>query len=302
MKLSRILTQSLWALLIVMPMMASASSATPNPFNESVEFNNSATDGSSQTQSAPDVENATTKESAPILTAENLVVGSIRELAGKAMLHKQGEVRGTKASAGDMLKAQDILRTKRNSQAVIQLIDGSTIVLQEQSSIHLKGLQSLSLEEGTVLFDIRKRGASKGLKVATKTAVIGVKGTQFLVKDVDDKVDIYLNEGRVEVEPVEGSFKHYKAVSTASFDDYSQQMMAEFQQEKDKMREGIEQMKREFVDYLNSFDMKAGTAVSISGDELTSYPMPDDYNDLFKELEEQAEITRQKLNQDNSSE
>jgi len=61
-------------------------------------------------------------------------------------------------------------------------------------------------------------------------------------------------------------------------------------------------MKREFVDYLNSFDMKAGTAVSISGDELTSYPMPDDYNDLFKELEEQAEITRQKLNQDNSSE
>jgi len=43
--------------------------------------------------------------------------------------------------------------------------------------------------------------------------------------------------------------------------------------------------------------MEAGTAVSISGNELTSYPMPDRYNELFKELEEQAEITRQKLMQ-----
>jgi hypothetical protein len=223
------------------------------------------------------------------------VVGSIRELNGKAILHKQGEVRGVKATSGDVLKAQDILRTKRNSQAVVQLIDGSTVVLQEQSSLHLKGLQSLSLEEGTVLFDIRKRGGSKGLQVATKTAVIGVKGTQFLVKDKDNKVDVYLNEGKVEVNPVEGSFKHYKAVTTASFDDYSKQMMAQFEEEKKEMQEGVEQMKREFVEYLKSYDMNAGTAVSISGDELTSYTMPDDYNDMFKELEKQAEITRKKF-------
>jgi hypothetical protein len=242
-----------------------------------------------------DIKDAEATKEPQVLMADNLVVGSIRELNGKAILHKQGEVRGVKATSGDVLKAQDILRTKRNSQAVVQLIDGSTVVLQEQSSLHLKGLQSLSLEEGTVLFDIRKRGGSKGLQVATKTAVIGVKGTQFLVKDKDNKVDVYLNEGKVEVNPVEGSFKHYKAVTTASFDDYSKQMMAQFEEEKKEMQEGVEQMKREFVEYLKSYDMNAGTAVSISGDELTSYTMPDDYNDMFKELEKQAEITRKKF-------
>ncbi|GAA3912102.1 FecR family protein [Litoribacillus peritrichatus] len=232
----------------------------------------------------------------PIVIAENLVVGEIRELSGKAILNKQGEARGASASVGDALKAQDVLRTKRNSNAVIQLIDGSTVLLQEKSSIHLKGLQSLSLEEGTVLFDIRKRGNSKGLRVSTKTAVIGVKGTQFLVKDENDQVDVYLNKGRVEVNPVEGSFKHYKAVTSDSFDEYSKQMMSQFEEEKQKMRQGIADMKREFVEYLKSFDMEAGTAVSISGDELTSYPMPDDYNALFEALDKQAELTRKRLN------
>lgn len=273
---------------------ALASSSAPGSSELNTESASTPSQLPSQQMESSD---SVSEETTPMVIAENLVVGSIRELNGKAMLHKQGEVRGIKASSGDILKAQDILRTKRNSNAVIQLIDGSTIVLQEQSSLHLKGLQSLSLEEGTVLFDIRKRGQSKGLTVATKTAVIGVKGTQFLVKDEDNQVDVYLNEGNVEINPIEGSFKHYKAVTTASFDEYSQQMMQEFQQEKEKMQQGIEDMKREFVDYLNSFDMEAGTAVSISGNELTSYPMPDRYNELFKELEEQAEITRQKLMQ-----
>ncbi|MFC3149682.1 FecR domain-containing protein [Litoribrevibacter euphylliae] len=302
--------------LIGLSLPASASSSTPNSSDISnadkafMEMSESAPapatelinnpQETNQGTSQQSLEKASSETAAPmphLVVAENLMVGSIRELTGKAVLHKQGEVRGESASSGDILKAQDILRTKRNSQAVVQLIDGSTIVLQEQTSLHLKGLQSLSLEEGTVLFDIRKRGKSKGLQVATKTAVIGVKGTQFLVKDEDNQVDVYLNEGNVEINPIEGSFKHYKAVSTESFNDYSQQMMEEFQKEKEKMHQGIEDMKREFVEYLNSFDMKAGTAVSISGDELTSYPMPDHYNDLFKELEQQAEITRQKLNQ-----
>lgn len=293
--------------LVGMSMSAHASSSSPEPSDTNkaesafMEMSESTSSSSmmNRTQGASEQSlEKSSSETAPtphLVVAENLVVGSIRELAGKAILHQQGEVRGDPASAGEVLKAQDILRTKRNSQAVIQLIDGSTVVLQEQTSLHLKGLQSLSLEEGTVLFDIRKRGKSKGLQVATKTAVIGVKGTQFLVKDNDNQVDVYLNEGNVEIKPLEGSFKHYKAASTENFNDYSQQMMDEFQKEKEKMRQGIENMKREFVEYLNAFDMQAGTAVSISGDELTSYPMPDHYNDLFEELERQAEITRQQL-------
>lgn len=293
---SSLCTYLIYSFLISLSVCSHASSVAPD-HHEMLSTELSANDTKDINTQTIDTQIGTPSTEAPLLIAENLVVGSIRQLVGKAMLHKQGEVRGTKASSGDVLKAQDILRTKRNSHAVVQLIDGSTIVLQEKSSLHLKGLQSLSLEEGTVLFDIRKRGASKGLKVATKTAVIGVKGTQFLVKDENNQVDVYLNEGNVEVNPIEGSFKHYKAVSTASFDDYSQQIMTEFQQEKNKMQEGVNQMKREFVDYLNSFDMNPGTAVSISGDELTSYPMPNHYDELFKELEQQAELTRQKFEQ-----
>lgn len=230
-----------------------------------------------------------------LLIADNLVVGEIRELMGKAMLHKQGEVRGSQAQAGDILKAKDILRTKRNSQAVIQLIDGSTIVLQEKSSLHLKGLLSLSLEEGTVLFDIRKRGKSKGLTVATKTAVIGVKGTQFLVRDVDETIDVFLNEGKVDVTPVAGEFKHYKAVVASSFEEYSQQMNAQFAEKKEEMRKGVEAMKREFVEYLARYDMEPGSAIAISNGELTSYKMPDELDVLFEHLEQEAKETRKKL-------
>ncbi len=271
-----------------LPLFTYASSNVPNVLNEPAK--------ETRTDSPQKQFGSSTTPPSNLVIAENLVVGEIRTISGKAVLNKQGEARGNAAKAGDNLKALDVLRTKRNSNAVIQLIDGSTVILQEKSSLHLKGLQSLSLEEGTVLFDIRKRGQSKGLKIATKTAVIGVKGTQFLIKDENDNVDVYLNEGLVEVTPVEGSFKHYKAVTSDNFNDYSKQMMDEFEEEKVKMRQGMEQMKREFVEYLESFEMKAGTAVSISGDELTSYPMPNHYNDLFEALEAQAEQTRKQLN------
>ena len=118
--------------------------------------------------------------------------------------------------------------------------------------MHLKGLESLSLEEGTVLFDIRKRGKSRGLTIATKTAVIGVKGTQFLVRDTDDSIAVFLNEGKVEVTPIDGQFKHYKAKTTNSFESYSQQINHQFTKKKAEMTQGVASMKREFIDYLAS--------------------------------------------------
>ncbi len=119
-----------------------------------------------------------------LLAADKL--GEIIKIKGRVEIIRNGQFIGKKARIGDALYKGDLVRTKRRSKAVIKLIDGSLIRLDQRSRLEIEGIDrnsgtNLNMPRGKVLFKVAKMRAKGKFKVRTPNAIIGVKGTTFLV-------------------------------------------------------------------------------------------------------------------------
>ena len=119
-------------------------------------------------------------------------IGQIKVASGDTVI-----ARGTKsvpAKVGGYVFAQDIIRTGANASLGITFVDNtvmsagpnSEVVLEEYSfdSDNFRGSMQTNVHRGTLSFvsgDIA-RGSPGAMKVKTPTAILGVRGTRFLVK------------------------------------------------------------------------------------------------------------------------
>lgn len=194
--------------------------------------------------------------------------GTITKVKGTVLLFHGGEVRGkTVDKENTAVIVHDSVKTKRHSSCYIRFIDQSKIILTENSSLTVHGIDHANVDEGKVLFDIKKRGQVKGLNISTATITIGVKGTRFAVYKQGDKLQVFLKEGELEIG---SSGDAFKMPAEGLHDDYKQfeeKLRDEFEATRDKMHADFEESKRQMQEgnaaYLKAFDMSAGSAISI---------------------------------------
>ncbi|MCD8554248.1 FecR domain-containing protein [Seleniivibrio sp.] len=122
-----------------------------------------------------------------------------------------------------------------------------------------------SPESGKVVFSIKKRGAETGtVIVGLKTAVIGVKGTEFLIDIAEDgKAKVYLKDGEISVDSVEGEFRKHGKVVMDEYEAYVRKMMGEY----DKY---VAELQKQYTEYVKTFTMKPGQAISIDGQDVNT--------------------------------
>jgi hypothetical protein len=207
------------------------------------------------------------------------IAGKVTRTKGKVYYHENNSVRSKRIKKGPQnLYVADIVRTKKDSKAFLTLTDDSKLVMDENSIIHFNGVKQISAEQGIVLFDIKKQGDLKGLKITTKTAVIGIKGTQFVIDTNNDSLKLYMKEGLVNVEAVnEGTFEHHLK-SEQSYKDYLKDMLTSFSEYKKKQDE-------EFVEFVKSIDVPENKAISINGNKLEDIEIPDHIQEQFRLLD-----------------
>lgn len=144
-----------------------------------------------------------------------LPAGSLAQDAGGRLLTIKGRVwvqppgaEEHRARVGEQLTAGTRIRTGPDGQAEIELVDGSTLVVRDRSSIQLSGIQrqrekktSLLIFFGRVWNRItRAVGKQARYEVHTPVLVAGVRGTQFEAGVGDDgSVRIVVADGVVEV-------------------------------------------------------------------------------------------------------
>ena len=197
-------------------------------------------------------------------TSEPIILASVINVDGRVTTHTNGSPRGKRITdTPGAIKSQEFVRTYKNSKARIQLADKSKILLTENATLEFKDDLNLFVETGRVLFSINKREATRSLNILTKTAVIGVKGTEFLVESEGDNALIHLKEGEVEVKSLVEQFEDYKAEYEKFKKDYMQ----------------------EYSDFKQNVSMKAGTTLSIGLKGLKEIPTPSHIEALFAELD-----------------
>lgn len=218
--------------------------------------------------------------SLPALAADK--AGEVSKFQGKVLLYRDGGVRGdTLERAGAMIAVGDSIATKRDAAAFIRFIDGNRIIVRENSTLNIKAVQQASLGSGTVLFDIRKRGGVKGFEVTSATVTMGVRGTRFAVRERDGKLEVCVKEGKVEVAPIQGTFRKHRAAENLEegaktmqddlkkqFDSATAQMKAQFEESQRLLAAGD-------FEAVEQIDLEAGSGITIEGSDAWVSGLPD---------------------------
>ncbi|PLX70981.1 MAG: hypothetical protein C0602_02805 [Denitrovibrio sp.] len=214
-------------------------------------------------------------------------VGIISKYSGKISMFEGDSPRPIDVKEnGTPIYLKNKISTKTGSSAIIELLNGDRIALDEKSTMTILDKEEFRPWDGKIVFHIKKRGGVSGVKIKLTSTVIGVKGTKFLINaEKDTKTyDIFLKEGLIECTPIEGKFKMYKEVVIDEYEAYVKKMVGE-------LEEYVKKLEEEFVEYVDSFLMKPKQAFTVTGKEVRKAEYTDDIDDafnIFDELEKET--------------
>jgi len=195
------------------------------------------------------------------LLQASAVIGTVETVTGSVKVKNEGSIKKSKIKIGQEIKEGDLVTTSRKGKTVIKLVDGSSIVLDISSSVHFAANNSIEQKGGKVFYNITSRNAKNSLKVKTPFAIIGIKGTTFVINSSEDKKSVALKEGKIGVaSATPQTFNLYRKEILAKYNEFVNAQMDGF----DKFR-GIEKPKPEVT---REFDLKAGNVISFEGNTV----------------------------------
>ncbi len=212
--------------------------------------------------------------------------GEVVKKQGRVKLYREGSLSGKLLiELPEPLYVKDILKTDYGSMAFVRLSGVNKLVLMENSILYIEGIDRINFEEGKVIFQIRKRGESRGLKVRVRSVIIGVKGTRFLVSAEGDRIGIYLKEGHLSVRKMVGEFIRYRKREEEAFEEFRREVEEGIRREREEYEEFKRETEREFREFVKEFELGPGKAVMIVGSEVRDIEIPPEVEGEFKLLD-----------------
>ncbi len=205
-----------------------------------------------------------------------MTLGIVQKVSGIVKVKASGSIKKSKVYQGYEIQQGDIISTYRNSSAVLQLQDGSNIVLGERSTISFLDESALSQQSGKIYYKIISREAKNRLKIKTQFAIIGIKGTTFIIRSDQNSSYVALKEGVIGVESIKEEFRLYKQKVMDEYQKFLAQQQMEFEKFKNAQI-------AEYVGTAKEFDLEAGNVVSFEGDKAVESEL--DSNEEFELFE-----------------
>ncbi|SFV74659.1 hypothetical protein MNB_SM-3-550 [hydrothermal vent metagenome] len=184
-------------------------------------------------------------------------IGIVKDVNGRVKLKKHDSIKKIRVKVGTEIDYGDLVVTAKKATAVLHLKDGSNIVLAPNSSIYFGSYTSAEQKSGKIYYKMSSRDAKHALKIKTQFAIIGIKGTTFVINE--EKNALVLKEGLIGVESIKGEFNLYRKKVLDEFKSYMAKEMQGFAKfEKDSGYEPPIKTK--------SFDLTAGKRVIFGAD------------------------------------
>lgn len=143
------------------------------------------------------------------VSASKMTTGKVRSVLGDVTRQKAHKDNWTALRVGAKVEESDKIKTASESQAIINLPDGSTISVEENAMVVFSELiamnnsQRLTAEViyGKVRFDVQKQNSEESsFKFRTGTAAAAIRGTAGVIGQTSRKKPIAaLSEGKLEI-------------------------------------------------------------------------------------------------------
>jgi len=209
------------------------------------------------------------------------VIGSVELVEGNVKVKSEGSFKKSKLFVGLEIKKGDLITTGRKATAVIKLIDGSVLALDASSTLHFASSNLAEQKEGKVYYKITSRDAKNSLKVKTPFAIIGIKGTTFIV-DASKEASVKLKEGVIGIQSIKEEFELYRKEVQKQFDDFMTQQQAGFEEYKQAQKLG-------FAEITKEFDLQAGRTISFDDRKAVENSWTKEDDAEFKRFEKLME-------------
>lgn len=135
--------------------------------------------------------------------------GKVRSVLGDVSRQKVNKTNWAALRVGATVEQADKIRTEIESQAIINLPDGSTISIEENTLVVFEELVAMNgsqqftanVQQGKVRFDVQKqKGKESSFKFRTGTATAAVRGTSGVIGQTSRSKPIAaLREGKLEI-------------------------------------------------------------------------------------------------------
>ena len=206
------------------------------------------------------------------------VVGVIVKVEGMVKVKGEGSIKSGNVAVGTEIKKGDLLTSAKSSNAVFKLVDSSMLVLDANSAIMFLEGSNIEQKIGKVYYKITSRDAGNSIKVKTPFAIIGIKGTTFVV-DATENASVALKEGLIGVTSIKEEFELYRKGVQKQFDDFVNQKEADFKKFKDEQTKGVAEITKEF-------DLQAGNSISFSKNVVNEKAISKENNEEFSRFEQ----------------
>jgi len=213
------------------------------------------------------------------------VVGSVESVKGSVKIKSEGSFKKSKVVVGLEVKEGDLITTSKKASLLIKLTDGSVVVVDSSSSIHFQKDNLIAQDGGKIFYKITSRSAKNSLKVKTPFAIIGIKGTQFVV-NATKNASVSLKEGLIGVASIKEEFNLYRKKVQEEFNNYVAKQQSDFQKYKNAQNQYAQ------VVVTKEFDLKAGNRISFNGNRVNEDAWSKEDDAEFEHFEKLINLMR----------
>lgn len=217
--------------------------------------------------------------SADAVAASAKVVGTVDGLNGIVKISREGSVKKINVLKGTKIQKGDLVTTSSSATALLKLVDGSNVVLDKSSSILFANINQAEQKSGSVYYKITSRSANNSLDVKTPFAIIGIKGTTFIVNSDEGDKSIALKEGKIGIASMKEEFELYRKKVLEEFNNYKNQQEAAYEQY-------LRELAGEKPQIVKEFDLNAGNKVSFNEKKVVESSFNNDTNASFNHFDD----------------
>jgi hypothetical protein len=197
---------------------------------------------------------------------------------GKVVISDASGKQEQPVGAKSVVPPKNVISTGPDGRAVVRMGKTGIIVLEKNSKVEV-GEKSdyagfLRHLTGMIYYAVNKlKGDQSELKVRTRTATIGVRGTRFLIADVEGRNEIGMRKGLIDVSSPEGEFEIHRQAQLDEFEAYKQEARDAIEKEKKDFEAYKADTEREFIEYKAGFDLAANRMASFDGKRVVERPL-----------------------------
>lgn len=203
------------------------------------------------------------------------------------LVSKQGAVK---------LGGQDghqVVTTGEDGRAVVSVGDSGFVVVERNSTLeieHATGAANVFRQVSGMIFYAlnRMRAGMKPVQVRTTTAVIGVRGTRFLVVEEEGRKEIGMRKGQVTVTSSREEFEIHRKQVEDEFAAFRKEGSDAVARERREFEAYRAQAAREFVEFKRAFQLGKDRMVSFDGQRVTETALGEQTRREMESLEEFA--------------